>query len=300
MSNSEDTSKLHLKYWIFILTLCIIAIATDRWTVQKDFTVYLSNAATMTSLLLGLVAIFYSFISNDGLSKSLGSITTVADEVGETRHQIEKYLAQTKEATDLSSENASLLKVASGDVTFALTSLSATLKEITEQNSSLQDLVSALPTRFDQLESKFVGVAASIGEKPAPLVEVATTSSREISSEAISHFLVRTSLSYNLLSYACVLAYQTKQSLKIEDVNSTLGLNMAAPMVGFLACMDATGLVSRKMSRTQARVYTIESVHPELERTVKSYYTDYVNITYDGNLQEQWLMKLLKIEQLFV
>ena len=257
------------------------------------------NAATMTSLLLGLVAIFYSFISNDGLSKSLGSITTVADEVGETRHQIEKYLAQTKEATDLSSENATLLKLASSDVASALTSLSATLSEITEQNLSLQDLVSALPTRFDQLESKFVGVANSIGEKPVLPSEKFAPSGQEISPEAVAHFLKRTSLLYNLLSYACVLSQQTKKPLKIEDVNSALSLNMPAAMTGFLICMDATRLVSRKLVKDQARVYNIEAVHPDLARTAKSYYTNYVETNYEDDQKEQWMAKLKKIEQLF-
>lgn len=300
MSNCDDKSKLHLKYWIFILTLFIVGIATDRWTAQKDFTVYLSNAATMTSLLLGLVAIFYSFISNDGLSRSLGSITTVADEVGETRHQIEKYVTQTKEATDLSSENAVLLKVASGDVTFALTSLNATLKEITEQNSSLQELVSALPTRFDQLESKVVGVANSIGEKPARTVSADVASSQDISADVVSLFLQRSSLTYNLLSYACVLANQSKKRLAIEDVNAALSLNLAGGMVGFLACMDATGLVSRKLVKGQTRVYEIDSVHPDLSRTVRSYYTGYLDtVGYDASMRAQWMVKLKKIEDLF-
>lgn len=299
MINSDNNSNLHLKYWIFILTLLIIWIATDRWTAQKDFTTYLSNAATMTSLLLGLVAIFYSFISNDGLSKSLGSITTVADEVGETRHQIEKYLAQTKEATNLSSENATLLKMASGDVTSALTSLSTTLKEITEQNSSLQDLVSVLPTRFDQLESKFVGVANMIGEKPIRPIEPAGTPALAVTPEAVSIFLKRSSLIYNLLSYACVLAQQKKMPLRMEDLNSALSLNMAAAMAGFLACMDSMRLISRKVVKDQMRTYNIELVHPDLAKTAKSYYISYVESNYESDQKEQWIAKLHKVEQLF-
>ena len=39
----------------------------------------------MTSLVLALVAIFYSFIANDGLSKSLGNISAVANEVKESK-----------------------------------------------------------------------------------------------------------------------------------------------------------------------------------------------------------------------
>ncbi|MDZ4057086.1 MAG: hypothetical protein U1D69_08985, partial [Polynucleobacter sp.] len=64
MSTEVDRISLHFKYCVLILGMIIIAVATDRWTARQDFTTLLSNAATMTSLVLALVAIFYSFISN--------------------------------------------------------------------------------------------------------------------------------------------------------------------------------------------------------------------------------------------
>ena len=61
MEQSCEKLSLHFKYCGFIAVMVVVAIATERWSTSKDFTTYLSNAATMTSLLLGVVAIFYSF-----------------------------------------------------------------------------------------------------------------------------------------------------------------------------------------------------------------------------------------------
>ena len=123
MNNDAERIALHFKYCALILVMIIVAVATDRWTAQKDFTAYLSNAATMTSLVLGLVAIFYSFISNDSLSKSLGSITTVATEVRDAKAEISRYVDLSKQATGASADNAALLKDASESVGTSLSSL---------------------------------------------------------------------------------------------------------------------------------------------------------------------------------
>lgn len=76
--------------------MVIIAIATEKWSSKGEFTTYLSNAATMTSLFLGVVAIFYSFVSNDSMSRSLGSITTITSEVGAVRDEINNFVGITK------------------------------------------------------------------------------------------------------------------------------------------------------------------------------------------------------------
>jgi hypothetical protein len=65
---------------------------------------------------LALVAIFYSFIANDGLSKSLGNISTVASEVKEARGQISDYLELAKESGDTAKQSASLIRQVSDDV----------------------------------------------------------------------------------------------------------------------------------------------------------------------------------------
>lgn len=263
MNNDAERIALHFKYCALILVMIIVAVATDRWTAQKDFTAYLSNAATMTSLVLGLVAIFYSFISNDSLSKSLGSITTVATEVRDAKAEISRYVDLSKQATGASADNAALLKDASESVGTSLSSLQGTLHAISEQNQTLQSLVAKLPARMDQLESKVVDVAKSIGEKPAQPQSAA--SSTDISPRVVERFLARPSLSYNLVTYAFVLAARKKMPVSIEALCKAISLEQPSTMNGFMMAMSASQLLSRKTVEGQVKTYEVTSIHPDLD-----------------------------------
>jgi len=107
-SNDCERLQLHFYYCGLIAAMIVVFLISDRWTGQANFTAYLSNAATMTSLLLGVVAIFYSFISNDGMSRSLGSIHMVTDEVRQVRSDIKGFAQQINTSTETATENNKL------------------------------------------------------------------------------------------------------------------------------------------------------------------------------------------------
>lgn len=290
---------LHFKYCTLILVMIVVAVATDRWTAQKDFTTYLSNAATMTSLVLGLVAIFYSFIANDGLSKSLGSIATVSADVRESKSEIAKYVDLTKETTAVGATNAALLIGASDEVKSSLSTLDATLRAISTQNEHLQSLVTSLPSRIDQLESKVGDVAKVLGEKtPQPGT---AASSADISTRVVELFLSRPSLTYNIVTYAFVLAARTKKPVSMEALAKAIELNQPSTMNGFLLGMNAFQLLKRTFVEGQERVYNVSAIHPDLDALTKKYIDDYIARTYGENAQERqaWERKLANVEAMF-
>lgn len=249
--------------------------------------------------MLGLVAIFYSFISNDSLSKSLGSITTVSAEVTGAREQIGRYLDLTQTAVDASSENATRLQAASSGVTATLASLETTLKFIGEQNQTLQGLVASLPTRIDQLEVKFGDVAKALGEKP-PQPQAALLQS-DISPRVIDRFLSRATLSQNLLTYACVLSGRTKRDLSIPAFCVAIGLNQPSTLNGFMGGMQAMQVISRKLRDGQDKVYEVFTVHPDLDSKTKDYFVRYIEREYKDQPEEKeaWLTKMKNVEALF-
>lgn len=296
---TTDTLALHFKYCAFIAIMMIVAVATDRWSEKPDFTVYLSNAATMTSLLLAVVAIFYSFVSNDSLSRSLGGITAISSEVQGARQQIGQYLDLTRSAADASSHNAALLRDASQAVTASLASLDDTLRAIAGQNQTLQELVGTLPTRIDQLESKVGDVAKALGEKPAQTQTA--PSPNDISASAVEKFLARATLAQNLLAFACISAAKSTKPLSIEKFCQAIELNAPSNLNGFLNCMHAIQLMNRKSVEGQDKVYLVTTVHPELDRQTRGYFTEYVERTYADKHTERtsWLAKLARVEALF-
>jgi len=299
MTNECDKLALHFKYCALIALMAFIALATERWSEKESFTTYLSNAATMTSLLLAVVAIFYSFISNDSLSRSLGSITTVSTEVQGARQQIVQFLDLTRSATEASSANTALVQTASQDLTTNLLSLRETLEAIASQNGTLRDFVSVLPTRLEQIESKVGDVAKALGEKPAQAVPTLTPS--DISERAVSRFLARASMYQNLLTYACVLAASTKKPLVVAAFCKAVKLDSPSNFNGFLNCMSAIQLCNRKAVEGQDKTYQVTALHPELDKQTKNYFTNYLDEAYatEPAEKEDWLQRMRSVEALF-
>lgn len=299
MNTDQDKLPLHFKYCAFIAIMVIIAIATERWSTNKDFTTYLSNAATMTSLFLGVVAIFYSFIANDGMSRSLGSITTVSTEVREARQEIGKFVQLTQVATDASANNATLVREASSNLSSSLESLDDTLRALSTQNETLKTLVSSLPVRMDQLESKFGDVAKALGEKPEQ--PPTPTASSELPASVVTRFLRRSTLYQNLIAHACVLADSKKKEFSIPDFCSKVDYAAPSNFAGFLSCMDSAQLCNRKVVSGQERTYKISNVHSQLKAQSRSYFVEYIEHDYEGTDDEKnaWLKKLAAVEALF-
>lgn len=299
MCNENNNLALHFKYFAFIALSVVILVATERWSSSKEFTTYLSNAATMTSLFLGIVAILYSFISNDGIARSLGSISTVADEVRNVRHEIASFVDLTKDSTQAAASSNAQVREASASVSISIESLSATLQELSSQNMNLRELLGSLPTRFDQLDTKVGDVVKAIGEKPQQGQPPISTTA--IPTPAVTAFLARAPLHYNLLVHACVLAAQNKKPLSITDFCKTIESDAPNSYQGFLTCMSAIQLCLRKVVEGQDKTFTISSIHPDLIVQSKPYFVKYVNETFSDRPAEQakWMAKLQGVEEMF-
>jgi len=298
MNHENEKLRIHFAYWIFILVGLLIIVATDRWSAQPKFTEYLSNAATMTSLVLGLVAIFYSFIANDGLSKSLGNITTVSDEVKQSKEQISKYLGLTQATTSAAKENADAIHALSSDVGSTLQNLSDVLAAIRTETATLNCNVSVLPERLNQLETNVIDATKTLGEKPnSPSV---TDANPTISPQAAERFLFVTSLSVNLLTYACVLAKKKNKELSLKLLCEALDSKIESYLAGFLACMDAMQLVQRVFVEGKDRTYSIVDLHASFDNT-KEYVVGYIDRAYKDKPEAKtlWLGRLHAVEALF-
>jgi hypothetical protein len=72
---------IHYRYTIGILVGLMIILLTIKWTELESVANYISFAATVASLLLAVVAIIYSFLSNNSFSSSVSKIEIAADTV---------------------------------------------------------------------------------------------------------------------------------------------------------------------------------------------------------------------------
>ena len=100
MDDSNSRLVLHLKYNFAYITLillvALLVVIAHKWTPQPRFTEYLSNAATLASLLLALVAIVYSFVSSESISKSLGQISLISRDVQASKDEVREFVGTAK------------------------------------------------------------------------------------------------------------------------------------------------------------------------------------------------------------
>ncbi|WP_322086463.1 hypothetical protein [Burkholderia sp. BCC1999] len=303
MNDQEKTLKIHFFYCVVMLSIAIIVIATDRWTAQKDFTTYLSNAATMTSLMLGLVAIFYSFIANDGLSKSLGNISTVADEVGKSRDQISQFVTHTTTATEAAERNAEAVERVTREVATSISGLHVTLESIRNQSQSLQATLGAIPTRLDQLEMNVVDAAKAASKEKVGKDELnrKLTGAHELSDAVVDRFLARSPFIYNLLTYALVQANRSRKDVSIKDVGLIIDYDVATANWAFVTCMSAVGLVGIDFT-SEYPICRVSEVHKRLIDNTRSYIESYVGRakSMSDNDKEKARSQIQRIDELFV
>lgn len=108
--------KIHAFYVVAILLVVIIGLATSRWGDNPKLVEYLNFAATLTSLVLAVLAIVYAFLSNASISNSVA-------EIGEAAKGIAKV---------------------AGDVSGASTALSAKIDSIPPQLETVTNKVNEL------------------------------------------------------------------------------------------------------------------------------------------------------------
>lgn len=302
MNEQCGSIKIHFTYVTIILITTIIFIGTDRWTDKENFTEFLTNAATMVSLVLGLVAIFYSFISNDGLSKGLGNIKLVADEVGRSREQMTLFTVQAEKLAHAGIENNTQLSIASENVKRNLEELTQALDAITNRTADLHESVINIPNRFDKLEILLDDNSKVRKQELKEAVSTTPTSSvNNWNSTETQRFFERASLSMNLVTLACALANQKNKELNLHDLMVALEANLMSFTTGFIASMHACGVIQRHTVKNKEKTYKIVTISPLVASTIKTYFLNYIKETYAGDEDEQirWQRRLAAVEQLF-
>jgi hypothetical protein len=135
-------TRIHFFYVSANLGAIIVMLMTISWTPEPSFTSYIGNAATLTSLVLAVVAIFYSYISNNNLQQSLGNIASVATSVEKSESNIRDFSTHAQQSVALVQRTASELESASATIETGLATLDRRFLEISTQTARIEEAVS--------------------------------------------------------------------------------------------------------------------------------------------------------------
>lgn len=92
-------NPLHLEYWIFILVLVIIAIFSYHHSGDTNLGGLIAFAASISSIILSVLAIFITILSNNSVGGMLHKVRDMHDTVLSIPESIKESIADLKEAT---------------------------------------------------------------------------------------------------------------------------------------------------------------------------------------------------------
>jgi hypothetical protein len=227
-TESRSTVGLHFFYVALILGLTIVLLVTFKWTSLAGFTEYLSVAATVTSLVLGILAIIYGFVSSGSINQSLGSVETASLRMSQVAADFQTIAGNSQSLQERAEERTEKLHELIGDMQVGLAALSKTTEKISGSVDALSDRISnaqkASPKEPDVLEASGAGLSdATSNEDP------------------YARFARRASPMGLLALYACLVA---QRSGKYVDLLKLVGAQNYEYTWGFLVATNSSGVAS--------------------------------------------------------
>ena len=147
-------SKSNLFYIMVIVYLGITMafVLSIKFTPEERFTEYLGNAATSISIVLALIAIFYSFISGESLSQSIGHINEASNSVSKSRDSISEFLSEIRSITQTSEISADNLRKVYEESLQSQNKMKLSVEKFESKFDDWENVITQLPNRLETLK----------------------------------------------------------------------------------------------------------------------------------------------------
>lgn len=133
-------TKKDMAYWIVFLTIIGILWSSSHIYAKEDFTQYVSFSGTVTSIVLGVVAIIYSFFQSSDNSNSKESLQVVSTNLKKSSDEIKSH---TEKVVGLDGKLEELSK-----------SIEKVVDDVKEVSKDMQNSIESLTIRLENVESK--------------------------------------------------------------------------------------------------------------------------------------------------
>ncbi len=175
-SCDNNNLRIHFFYVVLILSGALIITLTSDWTKLDGFTEYLSVAATITSLVLGVLAIIYSFVSNGSMSQFLGSIEASTSSIRNVSVELRAVADGARTIQERADERTTQLQKLAMD-------LRGAIEDINDRTSAIAGTVESLPSHLGELKEAIFSRRAEVATSGT---ELATFWTKELAEQALS------------------------------------------------------------------------------------------------------------------
>lgn len=243
MKQPESTAmKIHFFYITMILSLIILVLATKNWTNLKGFPEYLSVAAGITSLVLAILAIIYSFFSTGVMNQFLGSIQGSTSTMNGVAVEMRDALIKGQDIQARADQRTTELHSLAESLTISLASLG-------ESTNNISGKVDSIPIQLSEMQDMLI---SSI---PTNQAETAPDNSNSLwTNEHVAKVLKRASPYGIAVLKGISLAKENNMYLNLEKFKPPI---LSSYGYGYLTALQTTGFIKLESADEKNRKQAI-------------------------------------------
>lgn len=253
--------KTHGFYIILILVLVIILLSTLRFSGSIELVSYISFASTISSLFLAIIAIIYSFVSNNSLNQTIGQFSNITDQI---------------------TKNANTISEVTNNLDKKIEQIPEYIKTVEENTNETLGIVKDWAINNSKS-------SPDLNEKD---------SSFDLNNSQIESYLIQSSFAGKILFYACKLSTVKGKELNLSILTE---VNMEEYLAGYLISSSALDLLEYEISTVEnKRYYKITSLNEAISNKIKDIIYDTANDhDKDSPDEESWVNWIRLVEKLF-
>lgn len=277
--------KLHFIYVAIILVALLIAVAVINTTLTGSI---LAHIATVTSIILSVLAIFITVLANDSTNNLLHRIRDIADNLGKLPKHIAENIKKLDDSTAKLDKIDNLDKITQLDQLTKLDALQKLdrlkeldkLKDLTAIIEKLQKIEEDIKSQrgsLSTLGSNFEKILGANQKEDSKTTEL--NDSLRIADDVVESFLAKTSKVGTQLIYTMFLLNERNKRLNLEKLSSVILDYYKQPsenlikyknyLHGFYVCLTSIpSLFILEDDTLDVDKLVVKSVHPYIKNNI--------------------------------
>lgn len=245
-SKSKE-QKLHTFYISGILVFIIIELVTgmcmgnDRHT---DILSYVSFAATLSSLIMSVVAIIFTIVYNNRGSEQLDKMDSASQGINNSLNDFKDTSVKLSQSIDNLSEMSD--------------SISSAVEDFRTESEQLGDRLEKISEKLDRIELKTDKTYEATTMNAAPKDD----KKKPISTEGLKEYLSHCSVAGLLALLACALSKEKDKEFTLDEV--AINSDSAYYMYGYIMATQASGFISVK-SNEKEKKFSVKRVDDNMK-----------------------------------
>lgn len=212
----QKTREFNYILWtiIIILAIMLVNLFAQQTCENQEFVNQVSFASTISSIILSVIAIIMTVVSNDSINSLLHKVRDLHDNIKDVSSDIKRTSVDLSESVKkLNSLEESLNKIPS--------ELEITQKNINQNIERLRDMLDNATKKIEGIDQK---TDILKGQLYSSHINEASSVENTIDNEFLKQFIESLPLAAILAVYICISAKKRSMKFQLDDITRFIGL----------------------------------------------------------------------------